>query len=277
MEKDTPVTRTASKNYPWQALTAASKARSLAGVFAIVTAITLLGAAQRGWALFDSYTPNVLVSDPYVELRTGPGRGYPIFYVAGQGDQITMLKRRTSWFKVRTPRGREGWVHIDQMQHTLNLDGEAIDFGLLALGDFSKRRWEFGLGGGDFGGANSISGYVGFALTPNISLQVEGTQILGDFSDGLMATGNIVMYPFPKWRLSPYFTIGTGIIKIEPHSTIVQAEDRQDEIVHAGIGANIYISDRFIWRMEYKRHTVLTSRDDNQEIDQWKTGFSVFF
>lgn len=228
-------------------------------------------------ALFDEYTPNVLVSDPYIELRTGPGRGYPIFYVAGQGDEVTMLKRKTQWFKVKTPRGKEGWVHISQMSHTLNLDGEPIDFRELSLGDFGKRRWEFGMGGGDFGGAATVSGYLGFALTPNISLQLEGTQILGNFSDGLMGTANIVMYPFPSWRISPFFTIGTGIIRTEPQSTIVQAEDREDEIVHAGVGANIYISDRFIWRMEYKRHTVLTSRDDNEEINQWKTGFSVFF
>jgi hypothetical protein len=38
-----------------------------------------------------------------------------------------------------------------------------------------------------------------------------------------------------------------------------------------------YLTDRFILRVEYKRHTVLTSRDDNEEIDQWKAGFSVFF
>jgi hypothetical protein len=134
-----------------------------------------------------------------------------------------------------------------------------------------------GMTGGDLDGAATISGYLGFALTPNIMLQAEGSQILGDFSDGYMFTGNIMMLPFPTWRLSPYFTIGTGIIRTEPQTTIVQAEDRQDEIVHAGAGANLYLNNHFILRMEYRRHTVLTSRDDNQEINQWKAGFSVFF
>jgi len=106
---------------------------------------------------------------------------------------------------------------------------------------------------------------------------VEGTQILGDFSDGVMGTANILMYPFPGWRVSPYFTIGTGIININPQTTIVQAQDRTDEIVHAGAGANIYLSKRFLLRVEYKRHTLLTSRDDNEEINQWKAGFSIFF
>jgi hypothetical protein len=235
--------------------------------------------ASHAWSLFEKYQPQVVVSDPYLELHTGPGRGYPVFYVAGQGDRITVLKRRTDWFKiaVTSPREKQGWVRREALRHTLDLDGSEIDFGALGLDDFSQRRWEVGFTGGDFNGASSLGGYVGFAMTPNISLQLEATQILGDYSDGVMASANILMFPFPKWRLSPYFTIGTGIIITEPHTTIVEAEDREDEIANAGVGANLYLSDRFMLRMEYKRHTVLTSRDDNEEVDQWKAGFSIFF
>lgn len=240
-------------------------------------AVLLWLAALPAGAWFESYQPTVQVADPFIELHTGPGRGYPVFYVAGAGDEVVILKRRTNWFKIRGPRDKEGWVHIDQMRRTLDLAGEPIDFGELGLEQFSNRRWEAGMAGGDLEGARTLSGYLGFALTPNISLQLEATQILGDFSDGEMATGNILMYPFPSWRVSPYFTIGTGVIRTRPQTTVVQAEDRKDEIVHAGAGANLYLSDRFILRVEYKRLTVLTSRDDNQEIDQWKAGFSVFF
>ncbi|MEM7096988.1 MAG: SH3 domain-containing protein [Pseudomonadota bacterium] len=243
----------------------------------LVLALWLMSTQVSAWSLFARYQPSVVVSDPYIEMRTGPGRGYPIFYVAGQGEEIVILKRKTQWFKVETARGKTGWVHLQEMRNTLDLDGESIDFGELGIGDFSDRRWEMGFNGGDFGGARSLTGYLGYALTPNITLQAEATQVLGEFSDGVIGSANILMYPFPKWRLSPYFTIGTGIITTKPHTTIVQAEDREDEIAHAGVGANFYLSDRFMLRMEYKRHTVLTSRDDNEEIDQWKAGFSIFF
>jgi len=241
-----------------------------------LAALALSWCASAG-AWFDDYTPSVVVTDPFIELHTGPGRGYPVFYVAGQGDEVVILKRRTDWFKVGLPRGKEGWVHIDQMRHTLDLQGNPVEFGEIGRAQYGKRRWEVGMTGGDLDGAATLAGYVGVALTPNIGLQVEGAQILGDFSDGYMFTGSVLMFPFPTWRVSPFFTIGTGIIKISPQTTIVQADDRTDEIVHAGAGANLYLSDRFILRVEYKRHTVLTSRDDNQEIDQWKAGFSVFF
>ena len=247
----------------------------------LLSGSTLLPASGWAWNPFASYEPAVVVSDPYLEMRTGPGRGYPIFYVAGQGEEITVLKSKTDWYKVRLERGRqdakEGWVHRRELAHTLDLDGNPVAFEQLGIGEFTNRRWEAGFNGGDFGGARSLTGYIGYALTPNISLQIEGTQVLGEFSDGVIGSANIVMYPFPKWRVSPYFTIGSGIITTKPHTTVVQAEDREDEIANAGLGANIYLSDRFMLRMEYKRHTVLTSRDDNEEIDQWKAGFSIFF
>ncbi|MDA1074552.1 MAG: outer membrane beta-barrel protein [Proteobacteria bacterium] len=231
--------------------------------------------AHADW--FEQYQPQVVVAEPFLEMHTGPGRGYPIFHVAAEGDSITMLKRKTDWFKIQTARGEAGWVHLEQMRSTLDENGQPIEFGEVDFGNYAKRRWEIGITGGEFGGASSLSTYIGYAITPHIAIQAEFTQTLGDFSDGLMATGNVTMYPFPEWRVSPYFTIGTGIIRIKPHSTIVQAEDREDEIVNAGAGVNVYLSDRFILRMEYKHHTVLTSRDDNEEIDQWKAGFSVFF
>ena len=96
---------------------------------------------------FKAYEPVAVVSDPYIELHTGPGRGYPIFYVAGQGDEITLLKERTEWYKVRTPRGKEGWVNVSQLRSTLDLDGEAINFREYGMGEFAGRRWEAGFHG----------------------------------------------------------------------------------------------------------------------------------
>ena len=239
------------------------------------------GAAHAGIGdLFHSEKPDVLVADPFLEMHTGPGRGYPVFYVAGEGETIKVLKRRTDWFKVELRRGanisKRGWVPLNQIRDTLDLDGEAIDFGSVNRGDYETRKWEMGFAAGDFDGARTIDGYLAYGVTPNISLRLTGTQILGNFSDGLMGTVNVVMYPFPEWRVSPYFTIGTGIIHTEPQTTVIQAEDRTDEIVNAGLGANIYLTRRFVMNFEYRRHTVLSSRDDNQEINEWKTGFSVF-
>ncbi len=61
----------------------------------------------------------VQVAEPYLELSTGPGRGYPVFHVVDRGELVEVLKRKTDWFKVRTGKGKEGWVRREDMELTL--------------------------------------------------------------------------------------------------------------------------------------------------------------
>ena len=44
----------------------------------------------------------VQVAAPFIDLHTGPGRGFPIQYVAARDEWITIELRHTDWFKVHT-------------------------------------------------------------------------------------------------------------------------------------------------------------------------------
>ena len=212
-----------------------------------------------------------------IELHSGPGRGYPIFYVAERGEQIEVLKRRTDWFKIRIQRGEEGWVNDTQLARTFRLNGEPTDLPGLTLADHADRRWEFGVLYGDFGGANVVSTYGAFSMSENLSVELWYSDMLGRFSNSQLVNFNIVHMFFPEWRASPFFTLGTGVIHTEPKGTIVATVDRTDNLAHVGVGVRTYISRRLLFRAEYKTYVVFTSRDDNQEISEWKAGFSFFF
>ncbi len=219
----------------------------------------------------------VTVADPYIELHTGPHRGYPITQVVDRGDAVSILKRRTDWFKVRSERGYEGWVKREQMARTLQSDGDPTRIEDPQFADYGTRRWEAGAMSGDFGGANVISVYGGFALTPNLTIEASLAQALGSFSNSTMYHANIVHYFFPEWRATPFFTLGSGVIRTEPNATLVLTEDRSDPLGHVGLGVRAYLARRFMLRAEYKSYVVFTSRDDNEEIDEWKVGFAFFF
>jgi len=81
----------------------------------------------------------ILIADPYIELHSGPGRGYPIFHVIERGEEVTLVKRRTDWFDVRSDRGVEGWVHRDQMISTLEQTGEPLDLAEPARENYMSR------------------------------------------------------------------------------------------------------------------------------------------
>jgi hypothetical protein len=219
----------------------------------------------------------VVVDDPFIEMHTGPGRGYPIFYIGERGEHIALLKRRTEWYKIRTERGKEGWVHEQQLQTTLNLDGGPFELPGLSLDDYTERRWEVGILYGDFGGANAISSYGSYSFTPNLSGELWVSQVLGRFSDSTLASLNLVHLMYPERRWSPFFTLGAGTIHTTPKATLVSTVDRNDSTAHAGFGLRTYLTRRFVFRAEYKTHVVFTSRNDNEEIREWKAGFSFFF
>lgn len=230
-----------------------------------------------GMASADERIERVEIADPYIELRTGPGRGYPIFHVEERGAAVELLVRKTEWFKVRTARDIEGWVNRVQLERTLTPDGAEVRVRDGDLAGFIDRRWEFGVMGGEFGGSGTISAYALRALGPGLHGEVSLSHVLGKFADSVILSVDLLAQPVPQWRISPFFLLGTGVIDTRSHSVLVQALDDRDQLSHVGVGVRAYVSRHILLRVEYRYHTIFTSRDDNEEVNEWKAGFSVFF
>ena len=221
--------------------------------------------------------PQVFVSEPYLELATGPGRGYPVFHVVEREQSVDVLYRRTDWFKVRDERGVEGWARANDMRRTKLADGSPFVFNLGDRAGFTSHNWEIGIGGGDYGGANLIDAYGAYSLTDNMKVEITLSQYLGNSSNGYKAEAGIMHVLFPEWRISPILELGTGIVIVEPRATIVLPEDRTDQTAYAGAGVRFYLTRRFFLRADYRWHTIFTSRDDNQELEEWKVQIACFF
>ena len=219
----------------------------------------------------------VFVSEPYLELSTGPGRGFPVFHVVEREASVDVLYRRTDWFKVRDEQGTEGWARARDMRRTRLADGSPFVFNLGDREGFTSHDWELGIGGGDYGGANLISAYGAYSLTDNMKVELTLSQFLGNASNGYKAEAGLTHVLFPEWRLSPFVGIGTGIVYIEPRATIVLPADRTDQTAFAGAGLRFYLTRRFFVRADYRWHTIFTSRDDNQELEEWKVQIACFF
>ena len=219
----------------------------------------------------------VIVADPYLEMRTGPGRGYPVVNVVERGEKVKVETRRTDWFQVIDENGREGWVHKGQMAETLVPAGLKMDIDDPAREDFGAHRREVGLLIGDYGGSNVVTAYGAYAFNEHLAAELAVSHLLGNFSDGQYLTLGVTHVPRPDWRIQPFLSIGTGVIRIEPKGTLVGTEVRTDQVAYAGVGVRAYLARRFIVRGEYKEYVVFTDRDENEEDTEWKIGFAFFF
>ena len=219
----------------------------------------------------------VTVNDAFINIHNGPGRGYPIFHVIERGEAITLLKMHTRWIKIKTSRDIEGWIKRSDVLLTLGPDGKTPDFPDDKKTDYLVNRFEMGASFGDFDGAKAFDLNLGYRFTKNLSAELRLAENTGEFSDNQIIAFAILHQPFPEWPVSPFIGIGTGIMKTIPSSTLVLTEDREDNLLQANIGAYVHITSRFFLRAELTNNYILTSRNTNEEVKEWKVGFSVFF
>ena len=219
----------------------------------------------------------LFVTQPYLELHTGPGRGYPVFNVVPRDESVDVLFRRTDWFKVRTERGVEGWASQTDMLKTVLADGSPFVFPLGDRAGFTSHRWEMGIFAGEYGSATLVSGYG--AVSFNSQLQLEGTigNFLGKFTNGVIGDIGLAHIILPEARLSPFLMLGVGLVHTEPKATLVQPSDRTEQSAYVGGGLRYYLTRRFFLRAEYKAHWIFTRRNANEEADEWKLGFAFFY
>ena len=102
----------------------------------------------------------LFVTQPYLELHTGPGLGYPVFHVVPRDGSVDVLFRYTDWFKVRTEQGVEGWASQTDMQKAVLADGSQFHFDLGDRAGFTSHRYEMGMFAGQYGGSTLVSGYM---------------------------------------------------------------------------------------------------------------------
>jgi len=219
----------------------------------------------------------LFVVRPYLELHTGPGRGYPVTQVVGRGESLDVLYRRTDWFKVRTGRGIEGWASVRDLSQTVLADGGpfTVDMGNLAA--FRSHRWEAGALAGAYAGATLISAYGALSLTDNLKAEADVSQFLGNVSNGFLIDIGLAHVFVPEWRVSPFVTMGTGITRVQPKATYARPIDHDDQLAYAGAGLRIYLTQRFFLRGEYRSNVVFTRTNNNEVNPEWRVGFAFFF
>jgi len=236
--------------------------------------------AQNAYAE-DKIEPNehqqVTIVEAYIELHTGPGSGFPIFFVEQRGNKIEILKRKTDWFKVHTETNKTGWVERSQLEKTLTEAGVKKTFKDILIDDYIKSRIEFGIGMGLFESEQSFTIHAGYKLTPNITFELAYTKIAGKFSSSTLYQGNFNLQLYPDSRFSPFLFIGYGKFENVPATSLVSAANSSLDMGNAGIGVKFYLTDQFYFRADASTYVVLVGDNRSDEYSHFSAGFSFFF
>jgi hypothetical protein len=219
----------------------------------------------------------VQVADPYIELRTGPGRGFPIFFVAERHEWIEIELRHTDWFKVRTAAGKEGWVSRAQLERTLTDAGTKKTFRDVLLDDYLRRRLEFGFAWGQFKSEPMLKAWMSYNLSDTIAVEATGGQVQGVYSGTDLWHVNLLVEPWSDRRLAPFLGVGFGKFKNIPQSSLVGAITTDAKLADATVGVRFHLTDRFVARLDYTGYTAFIGDNRTDEYKAITGGLSFFF
>ena len=212
-----------------------------------------------------------------MELHSGAGRGSPVLEVVEKGRRVDVLSRRTTWYLLRTERGRLGWAPRAQMLRTLTPAGEVFQEDEKSADDFHGHRYEIGTWLGDFEGSALMGFYGAWRFIPTMSAEFSVQQSVGRIADSFVVDASLLAHPFPQWAWSPYAGLGVGVVQTQPATVLVGANPREDQSLAVAAGVEHWISQAFVLRLEYRQYLLLTSREEHESIDTWKAGFAVFY
>jgi hypothetical protein len=221
----------------------------------------------------------VEVTDPYIELHTGPGRGYPVFYVAGRHEWVEIKLRHTDWFLVRTENGKEGWVTRQQMEATLTQIGTQTKFRNVLSGDYLRRRLELGAAWGHFKSDPMLKGWMAYNFTDTLAVEITGGQVAGTFSGTNLWHVNLLVEPWSDWRVvpAPYFGIGLGRMSNIPNASLVGAVRSSASLADATAGLRYHLGDRFIARLDYTQYVAYIADNRTDQYRAVTIGIGFFF
>ncbi len=229
------------------------------------------------WLVPAAAGEKVEVTDPYIELHTGPGRGYPIFYVAGRHEWVEIKLRHTDWFLVRTEGGKEGWVTRQQIEGTLTQIGTKTTFRDIFVDQYLRRRLEFGAAWGHFKSEPMLKVWMGYHFADTWTVEATGGQVQGVFSGTDLWHVNLLAEPWSDWRLAPYLGIGLGRLINIPNASLVGAITSNANLADATVGLRYRFGDRFIARLDYTQYLAYIADNRTDQYRAVTIGLGFFF
>src|SRR6202050_4772663 len=241
----------------------------------LLALVLLVQALHGGLANAAAKNLVLVVTDPFLEMRSGPGRGFPVVYVVGRDELVTVLYSRTDWFKVRAPHGDEGWVRRADLARTLLESGEPAP--IPPYPEFASLRWELGAGYGVYNRENLVTTYGDFSLTKSLALELAVQQALGTLDNRYIASIAVRHTFIPEWKwFSPTAGIGTAYQYIQDKVPPAPLQ-KSNEMAYVSLGARGFITRRFLWRLDWRHYVVFNDLNVYEDLEEWKFGLAVFF
>ncbi len=245
-------------------------------LFIFIGVMTLCLLAQPASAKEKNY-PRAKVVEPFLEIHTGPGRGYPVFYIAEKNEEIFLMKKRTDWFKVRLFSGQEGWVHYKEVDKTIQASGYQKGWSERFYDQYIDGRLQTGFAWGVFDEDSALYVRTAYRFTEGLSFESSLGFASGDFGDTNLYLVGLVITPWQGSWFSVNGTIGGGLVETRPAAILINAKSENFKTAYAGIGFSAPLVRRLSLRGDLRNYTLFLSPKRSRDVREYTLGLIFEF
>ncbi|MDH5425301.1 MAG: hypothetical protein OEY29_09925 [Gammaproteobacteria bacterium] len=185
----------------------------------------------------------IRVTEPYLQLHTGPASEYRIEHILLTGEKIQLVKQHADWFYFRKNEKVYGWAQLKQLldnrvdrfgmsfdEFLINYEGE-LEFDLMFKSGFMQ---------GDF-----LLGFeLGHALSEDSRIALSVRQVPGKISETRITTVDYEYFFNRRWKLRPFVSIGYGELSNTPSAQVVAGSKMSSAVSKLGVGTYFAESKR---------------------------------
>lgn len=199
----------------------------------LMTAMLLmLVCVSKTWAL----TPVELrISEPYLELHTGPSSEYRIEHVLLTGEKIIVKKQHADWFFLQRDEKVFGWAPLKTLldNRVDNVDMSFDEFLINFEGDLV---FDIGFRSGFVEGDYLLGIDFGQWFENDLRVGLNITQVPGKISESLFATLEMDYFFKRRWSMRPFIKLGFGQLENKPSAQVIGGEKVSTNIYKLGFG-----------------------------------------
>ena len=255
------------------------RVRIIASMFSTAAALPFPGAAEGLFDAFGTEDGEVVtleVAEPFIEMHTGPGRGYPVFHVVEQGESVEILARKAGWYRIRTAEKKVGWASSTELAHTLEPTGVPVDLPEVGYGDYLKSRWRLGFSTGQLESTNTFGLSVGYRPLSWAGVEVEGGKVFDQSVTSDFYGLRLLVEPLTKYTVSPYLSLGAGKFSFDSRHKVLVENSGTRDYGSVGAGAGYYIGRNVVLMGEYRRYSI-SSNEGRVGLNSWTIGLNAFY
>lgn len=226
-------------------------------------------------SLARAYAP-AKVQTAFLKIRSGPGRNYPVIYIAEKDELVDFTAIRTEWYQIRTADGHFGWVHMSDLPGNLAFEVEVKGLGFSDQAKVVASRGspvDIGFAGGYMGEAPVMLAYIKNRNSHFLSTELElglsrGSAIKNDF-----ISVNVLAHPFSELSYQPHFLVGLGQMYTDyPVAGVIKSDSGL--YFKAGLGITKTLSQRLRFRADLSQYSVENDIADYNHYSQITVGSS---